>query len=81
MEIKSGKKDIESIITRFREIITSESSAGELCEVLDNVLFKYTMCVLQDRPNGLDGLEPNELYLLKMLRDMFITKELSHENF
>jgi hypothetical protein len=76
MEIKSDKKYIEPIISRFREIITSESSAGELCEVLDNVLFKYAMWVLQDRPNGLDGPEPNELYLLKMLRDMFITKEL-----
>lgn len=77
MEIKSDKKHIEPIISRFREIITSESSAGELCLMLDNVLFKYSMYLLEDKETLCqDGRELIELHLLKMLRDMFITKEL-----
>lgn len=77
MEILNDKKHIETILSRFKELITHDTTPDMLSETLDEVIFKYAIYNLKysDTPGKMDE-ECDELYWLKMLRDLFITKDI-----
>lgn len=77
MKILNDEKHIETILLRFKELITERISPEELSETLDEVIFKYAMYILEDT-SAVGNLqqERDELYWLKMLRDLFITKKI-----
>ena len=75
MKILDKEKDIEVCVARFRNMLEDQYGIDLLVERLDSIHCKYSQYALNDSVlGGNRNKESNELWLLKDLRDLFITK-------
>ena len=72
MKILDNKEDIKTCVERFEAMISSDIFTSDIFEVLDNVLYAYSMYCIEENMDT--DIVLNNLSCLKSLRDLFIEK-------